>query len=72
MSTISSSRYDRDDDYYDNLRGKVNVGKGQLTLNIVPKAQSSIPGVFREVNGRDAELTCEFPRGSHLISNIVW
>ena len=24
------------------------------------------------INGRDAELTCEFPRGSHLISNIVW
>ena len=72
MSTISSSRYDRDDDYYNNLRGKVNVGKGELILNILPKAQSLIPGVFREVNGRDAELTCEFPRGSHLISNIVW
>eukprot|EP00090_Calanus_glacialis_P007861 TRINITY_DN1627_c0_g1_i25.p1 TRINITY_DN1627_c0_g1~~TRINITY_DN1627_c0_g1_i25.p1 ORF type:complete len:259 (-),score=55.29 TRINITY_DN1627_c0_g1_i25:138-914(-) len=50
------NRYDRDGDYYDNLRGKVNVGKG----------------VFREINGRDAELTCEFPRGSHLVSNIVW
>ena len=23
-------------------------------------------------NNRDAELTCEFPRGSHLISNVVW
>ena len=72
MSTISSSRYDRDGDYYDNLRGKVNVGKGQLTLNIDPKATSLIAGVFREINGRDAELTCEFPRGSHLVSNIVW
>jgi len=50
------NRYDRDGDYYRNLRGKVNVGKG----------------VYREINGRDAELTCEFPRGSHLISNIVW
>merc|ERR1711892_1427199 len=49
-------RDDRDGDYYNNLRGKVNVGKG----------------VFREINGRDGELTCEFPRGSHLISNIVW
>ena len=72
MSNISSSSYDRDGDYYNNLRGKVNVGKGELTLNIVQKAPSLNPGVFREVNGRDAELTCEFPRGSHLISNIVW
>ena len=31
-----------------------------------------IVGNYREINGRDAELTCEFPRGSHLISNIVW
>jgi hypothetical protein len=22
--------------------------------------------------GRDAELTCEFPLGSQIISNIVW
>ena len=72
MSIESSSSYDRDDDYYNNLRGKVNVGKGELTLNIVPNAQSSIQGVFREVNGRDAELTCEFPCGSHLVSNIEW
>merc|ERR1711892_1099523 len=50
------NRYDRDGDYYNDLRGKVNVGKG----------------VFRVMNERDAELTCEFPRGSHLISNIVW
>merc|ERR1711872_578537 len=50
------NRYDRDGDYYQNLRGKVNVGRGN----------------YREINGRDAELTCEFPRGSHLISNIVW
>jgi len=50
------NRYDRDGDYYHNLRGKVNVGRGN----------------YREINGRDAELTCEFPRGSHLISNIVW
>jgi len=50
------NRYDRDGDYYNNLRGKVNVGKG----------------VFRTINGRDAELTCEFPKGTHLISNIVW
>eukprot|EP00090_Calanus_glacialis_P007854 TRINITY_DN1627_c0_g1_i14.p1 TRINITY_DN1627_c0_g1~~TRINITY_DN1627_c0_g1_i14.p1 ORF type:complete len:295 (-),score=59.09 TRINITY_DN1627_c0_g1_i14:138-1022(-) len=54
--TRDQQTYDRDGDYYDNLRGKVNVGKG----------------VFREINGRDAELTCEFPRGSHLVSNIVW
>ena len=72
MSKISSSRYDRDGDYYDNLRGKVNVGNGELTLNIFPKSQSLTPGVFREVNGHDAELTCEFPRGSHLVSNIEW
>merc|ERR1711892_258653 len=50
------NRYDRDGDYYNGLRGKVNVGKG----------------VFRVINERDAELTCEFPRGSHFISNIVW
>jgi len=55
-SRYDRDRYDRDRDYYSDLRGKVNVGKG----------------VFREINGRDAELTCEFPRGSHLISNIVW
>jgi len=48
--------YDRDGDYYNNLRGKVNVGRGS----------------FRVINGRDAELICEFPRGQHLISNIVW
>jgi len=30
-------------------------------------------GTFRILsNGRDAELSCEFPRGSHLISNVVW
>jgi len=28
-------------------------------------------GRFREY-GRDAELTCEFPRGQQIISNIVW
>ena len=31
-----------------------------------------IKGSFRVINGRDAELICEFPRGQHLISNIVW
>jgi len=50
------NRYDRDGDYYANLRGKVNVGEGR----------------YRIINARDAELTCEFPRGSHLISNIIW
>ena len=30
-------------------------------------------GSFRILsNGRDAELSCEFPRGSQLISNVVW
>ena len=32
-----------------------------------------LSGTFRILsNGRDAELSCEFPRGSHLISNVVW
>merc|ERR1719431_1290745 len=51
------SSYERDGDYYNNLRGKVNVGDGS----------------YRIINGgRDAELTCEFPLGSSIISNIVW
>jgi len=29
-------------------------------------------GYYRIVNGVDAELICEFPRGSHFTSNIVW
>ena len=30
-------------------------------------------GQARLINGgRDAELTCEFPVGSHIISNIIW
>ena len=41
-------------------------------LNIVSQNPCFISGVFREIHGRDAELICEFPRGSHLISNIVW
>jgi len=28
-------------------------------------------GRFR-VFGRDAELTCEFPRGNHIVSNVIW
>lgn len=50
--------YDRyDRDYYRGSRGRINVGRG----------------TFRVINGqRDAELTCEFPRGSHIISNIIW
>jgi len=45
------------DNSYSNDRNKVSVGQG----------------TFRLINGgRDAELTCEFPLGSHLISNIVW
>ena len=34
---------------------------------------TSSPGQARVINGgRDAELTCEFPVGSHIISNIIW
>jgi len=49
--------YGRYDDYYSDSRGKVNVGSG----------------TFRVYGGgRDAALRCEFPRGSHIVSNIVW
>ena len=30
-----------------------------------------IPGRFREY-GADVELICEFPRGTNIVSNIVW
>jgi len=52
------SYYGRYDDYYSGgSRGKVNVGSG----------------TFRVYGGgRDAALRCEFPRGSHIVSNIVW
>merc|ERR1711941_208643 len=62
----SYGRYNnRYDDRYDrNYNGRsdyygtgVNLGRG--TFRILR-------------NGRDAELSCEFPRGSHLISNVIW
>jgi len=32
-----------------------------------------LSGTFRVYGGgRDAALRCEFPRGSHIVSNIVW
>ena len=32
-----------------------------------------IQGTYRILsNGRDVEMTCEFPGGSHLISNVIW
>jgi len=52
-----SSSYDSYNSRYGYGERKVNVGRG----------------TFRIMTGRrDAELTCEFPRGSHLVSNIVW
>ena len=30
-------------------------------------------GTYRIMsNGRDVEMTCEFPGGSNLISNVIW
>jgi len=55
----SYDRYNRYDRYGDTGRydDKVNIGRG----------------TFRIINGgRDAELSCEFPAGSHIISNIIW
>merc|ERR1712045_654419 len=50
------NRYDRYGDY-DRYDDKINVGRG----------------TFRLLNGGlDAELSCEFPAGSHIISNIIW
>jgi len=49
--------YDGDRDYYSGLHDHISVGQGSL----------------RYINGRrDVEMTCEFPRGNHIVSNIVW
>jgi len=63
-SSYGRGRYDRYDsydrnDYYgrsDNDAG-LRIGRGSFRILS---------------NGRDAELSCEFPRGSQLISNVVW
>lgn len=45
------------DDYYYNGRGRSDVNIGRGRFALF---------------GRDAELTCEFPLGSQIISNIIW
>merc|ERR1719245_1498138 len=63
-TSYGRGRYDYRD-RYDTYRGrnsyddynKVNLGRG--TYRILS-------------NGRDVEMTCEFPGGSHLISNVIW
>ena len=43
-----------------------------IMIKFSPHLASS-SGQARLINGgRDAELTCEFPVGSHIISNIIW
>jgi len=49
--------YDRYSGRSDYYEDRVNLGRGSYRLLN---------------NGRDVEMTCEFPSGSHLISNIVW
>jgi len=78
----SSSRpydsYGRYDDYYYGSRGKVNVGSGRFEGIRNEGMQNGDSrkigkGTFRVYSGgRDAALRCEFPRGSHIVSNIVW
>ena len=55
----------RQNDYYDRYP-RNNYGYDRNMVNVGE-------GTFRLINGgRDAELTCDFPLGSHIISNIVW
>ena len=43
-----------------------------MILKFYPHVTSS-SGRSRVINGgQDAELICEFPVGSHIISNIIW
>jgi len=71
--------YGRYDDYYGGSRGKVNLGSGRFEGNnryegIQNEESRKIgKGTFRVFSGgRDAALRCEFPHGSHIVSNIVW
>jgi len=73
------SSYGRYDDYYSGgSRGKVNVGSGRFEGNRYEGMQNEESrkigkGTFRVTGGgRDAALRCEFPRGSQIVSNIVW
>ena len=71
------NRYNRYGRYGDNERydDKINVGQGGdlFIINMI-KFYTPIPsGEVRIINGgADAELRCEFPVGSHIISNIIW
>jgi len=78
-SRPSYDSYGRYDDYYSGgSRGKVNVGSGRFEGNRYEGMQNEESrkigkGTFRVFGGgRDAALRCEFPRGSHIVSNIVW
>merc|ERR1719350_2259007 len=50
----------------------VNVGRGRFDRDRNQGASTKIgSGTFR-LRGRDAVLTCDFPRGSNIVSNLVW
>lgn len=61
-SSYGRGRYDSYD-RYDNSYGRSDYDAGVRLGRGTSRILS---------NNRDAELTCEFPRGSHLISNVVW
>ena len=74
----SRDRYDRYNRYgrygdIDRYDDKINVGRGGISSNYQVLHSLQLSGRSRIINGgRDAELTCEFPVGSHIISNIIW
>jgi len=66
-SSYGRGRYDRDD-RYDSYDRNDYYGRSDYDAGLRIGR-----GSFRILsNGRDAELSCEFPRGSQLISNVVW
>jgi len=63
-------RYDRYDRYYDRYD---RYDQRYRNYDVYDTKPGAYVGKGRYIeNGRDAELTCEFPRGTHIISNIVW